>query len=114
MILFKQDSKAKILAGAKTQTRKLWDRPRAKEGSEHLFYLRPPMTGEKPFARALVTRVWRQKLGEMSEEEAQAEGYPTLQAFLDQFQSINQRKVKGDLRDVRVYAVEFRVVERFA
>ena len=114
MILFKPESKQKILAGEKTQTRKLWAKPRAREGAEHLFYLRPPMTGEPPFARARIVKVWRQKLGEMSEAEARAEGYPTLDSFYRQFRKINDRKLKGDLRDVQVYAVEFRVTEKLA
>ena len=114
MILFKPDAKQKILAGAKTQTRKLWDRPRAVVGSEHLFYLRPPMTGEKPFARALILRVWQQQLGDMTDAEARAEGYPTLDDFYRQFQQINSRKVQGDIRQVHVYAVEFQVVAKLA
>ncbi len=113
MILFKEESKEKILSGLKWQTRKLWDRPRAKEGSEHLIYLRPPMTGEKPFARILIKRVWRQRLGDMTAEEARAEGYPTIKAFLEQFQKINSRKVKGNLRETVVYCVEFQLVEKF-
>jgi hypothetical protein len=114
VILFKSDSKEKILAGTKWQTRKLWDRPRALEGAEHLFYLRPPMTGEKPFARARITRVWRQKLGDITAAEARAEGYPTRRAFLEQFRKINGGKLRGRLEDVQVYAVEFQVVEKFA
>ncbi|MBI2935339.1 MAG: ASCH domain-containing protein [Chloroflexi bacterium] len=112
MILFKPDSKEKILAGRKWQTRKLWDRPRAKEGAEHLVYLRPPMTGEKPFARIRIKRVWRQRLGEMNEEEARAEGHESLPAFFEQFQRINGRKIQGDLRQLQVYAVEFEVLEK--
>ena len=114
MILFKSESKEKILAGKKSQTRKLWGRPRAKEGAEHLLYLRPPMTGERPFARALITRVWRQRLGEMGEEEARAEGHASVQSFLDAFQEINGRKIKGDVREVQVYAVEFQLLERLS
>lgn len=114
MILFKPESKAKILAGKKWQTRKLWARPRAREGAEHLIYLRPPMTGEKPFARILVTRVWRQRLGEMTDGEAEAEGYEDRGAFLEQFSRINGRKLRGPLEDVEVYAVEFQVLEAFA
>lgn len=113
MILFKEDSKRKILAGSKWQTRKLWDRPRAREGSERLVYLRPPLTGEKPFARVLIKRVWRQRLGDMTQAEAKAEGYESVDTFLEQFRKINNRKVKGDLKEVQVYAVEFQVVEKF-
>ena len=113
MILFKPDSKRKILAGEKWQTRKLWARSRAKEGSAHLFYLRPPMTGERPFARALITRVRRQRLGDVTEEEARAEGHESVVAFLEGFRAINGRKLTGDLKQVEVYAVEFAVLERF-
>jgi hypothetical protein len=112
MILFKPESKAKILAGAKRQTRKLWDRPRAKEGAEHLLYLRPPITGEKPFARVLITRVWRERLADMSEADAVAEGYADKAAFLAQFARINNAKLKGrPLGDILVYAVEFKLLE---
>ena len=58
MILFKEPSVAGILRGEKTQARKPWARARAKEGAEHLVYRRPPMTGERPFAKLLITRVW--------------------------------------------------------
>ena len=112
MILFKEDSKRKILAGEKWQTRKLWAQPRAREGAQHLFYLRPPMTGERPFARVLIKRVWRQLLGEMTEAEARAEGYDSVADFLEQFQKINSRKVKGDLSKVQVYAVEFDLLDK--
>lgn len=113
MILFKPESKEKILAGRKWQTRKLWDKPRAKEGAEHLIYLRPPLTGEKPFARILIKRVWRQRLGDMTEADARAEGHDSLEAFLEQFQTINSRKIHQPLKQVEVYAVEFQVLERF-
>jgi len=114
VILFKPESKAKILAGMKWQTRKLWDRARAREGAEHLVYLRPPMTGEKPFARILVTRVWKERLADMSEEDAVAEGFATKAEFLEQFARINNPKLRGKrLEDVEVYAVAFQVLETF-
>ena len=112
MILFKPESKEKILAGTKWQTRKLWSKPRAKVGSEHLIYLRPPMTGEKPFARILIQRVWQQALGEITAEEARAEGYDSVEEFLDQFRTINGRKIPRELGDVLVYAVEFKLLEK--
>ena len=74
----------------------------------------PPMTGEKPFAKALIKRVWRQRLGDMTEEEARAEGFDSLEAFLDQFRLINGRKLKGDLTNTQVYAVEFQVLKKLA
>ena len=114
MILFKPDSKEKILAGTKWQTRKLWSRPRAKVGSEHLIYLRPPMTGEKPFARILIQRVWQQALGEITAEEAQAEGFDSIEDFLESFRKINGRKIPRELGGVVVYAVEFRLLAKLS
>jgi hypothetical protein len=111
MIFFKGPSVVRILRGEKTQARKLWDRPRAKEGAEHLVYRRPPMTGEKPFAKLLITRVWKQKLGDMTEAEARAEGWPDKAAFLEQF--TEGRRFKVPLDQVEVYALEFRVIERY-
>ena len=111
MILFKEPSVQLILRGEKTQARKLWARARAKEGAEHLLYRRPPMTGEKPFAKILVTRVWKQRIGDMTPEEALAEGWPDTDAWIEQF--IEGRKFNGPIEDVEVYALEFHVIDRF-
>ncbi len=111
MILFKEPSVQLILRGEKSQARKLWARARAREGAEHLLYRRPPMTGEKPFARILVTRVWKQRLGEMTEEEARAEGWPDKVTWIEQFSE--GRRFDQPVDDVAVYALEFQVVERF-
>ena len=111
MILFKEPSVQLILRGEKTQARKLWARARAKEGAEHLLYRRPPMTGEKPFARILITRVWKQRLGDMTEEEARIEGWPDKAFWLLQFSE--GRRFDSPLNDVEVYALEFHLVEMF-
>ena len=111
MILFKEPSVQLILRGEKTQARKLWARARAKEGAEHLLYRRPPMTGEKPFARILVTRVWKQRLRDMTEEEARIEGWPDKAAWLEQFSE--GRKFDSPIDEVEVYALEFHLVEMF-
>ncbi len=111
MILFKEPSVQLILRGEKSQARKLWARARAKEGAEHLLYRRPPMTGEKPFARILVTRVWKQRIGDMTPEEARAEGWPDKASWIEQFSA--GRKFDGPIEDVEVYALEFTVIDRF-
>ena len=111
MILFKEPGVGKILRGEKTQARKPWARARAKEGAEHLVYRRPPMTGEKPFAKLLITRVWKQRLGDMSEAEARAEGYSSVAAFLEQF--TEGRRIDGRIEDLEVFALEFRLIEAY-
>lgn len=109
MILFKEPSVQLILRGEKSQARKLW--ARAKEGAEHLLYRHPPMTGEKPFARVLVTRVWKQRIGDMTPDEALAEGWPDKEAWIAQFSE--GREFDRPVDEVEVYALEFEVIERF-
>ena len=111
MILFREPSAQLILRGEKSQARKLWARARAKEGAEHLLYRRPPMTGEKPFARILVTRVWKQRIGDMTQDDARAEGWADTDAWIAQF--IEGKKLNGPIEDVEVYALAFEVIERF-
>ena len=111
MILFREPSAQLILRGEKSQARKLWARARAKEGAEHFLYRRPPMTGEKPFARILVTRVWKQRIGEMTDDEARAEGWPDTASWVSQF--IEGKKLDRPIDQVEVYALEFEVIERF-
>ena len=113
MILFTQESKYKILAGAKWQTRKLWTRPRAKEGSHHLIYLRPPMTGEQPFAKILVTGVRKQKLKDMNPSETEAEGFDSQDQFLEAFLAIHPRLKGCDLGEQEVTVVAFQVAESY-
>ena len=109
MILFKERYKTKILAGEKWQSRRLWDRPRVRPGSWHLLYTRPPVSGARPFALARVTGLRRQRLGDMTEEEAQAEGCESLGAFLKEFQQIYDGKIVAEPREAEVWVVEFRL-----
>ncbi len=51
MLLFTPENAAKVLAGAKTQTRRLWDKPRVKVGSFQKCY-----TGGMPFSRCPACR----------------------------------------------------------
>ena len=69
------------------------------------------MTGERPFAKLLITRVWKQRLGDMTEAEAQAEGYPSVAAFLDQF--AEGRRLDKPVEEMEVYALEFRLLEAY-
>ena len=46
----------------------------------------------------------------MTEADARAEGYDSVEAFLKQFQTINNRKIHQPLKQVEVYAVEFQLL----
>ncbi|MFW6195390.1 MAG: ASCH domain-containing protein [Chloroflexota bacterium] len=91
-----------ILEGRKTQTRRLWKRRRVREGSVH--QARTALFGA-PFARLRALRVWQERLGEISEQDAYAEGYESRDAFLSAFERINGQAPL----DEPVWCVEFRV-----
>jgi hypothetical protein len=105
MILFKPEHAKLILAGQKTQTRRIWKRPRAKVGLIHLA--KTKMISKEFFAKIRILDVHLEELGSISEEDAKAEGYPSIGAYLNAFREINHIRYLGDLA---VYVVRFEVV----
>ena len=100
MILFKPEHVEPVLSGTKTQTRRRWKRRRMLPGSTH--QARTRLFGE-PFALLNVIRVWQEPIGDVSDEDARAEGYPGRKGFLAAFTRIN-----GDVPlDEVVWCVEF-------
>ena len=89
-----------ILSGAKTQTRRP-ARPQVKEGGRYTL-----RAGNRPTGRSItVTRVYTQRLGDLSPEEVRAEGFSTLEEFRGAWVSIY-----GSWRpEETVYVVEFRL-----
>lgn len=71
MILFKPEHVAPILAGEKTQTRRL-GKKRWNVGAVH--QCRTQLYG-KPFATVLILGVRQERLGDISAEDVAAEGY---------------------------------------
>ncbi|MFH2110974.1 MAG: ASCH domain-containing protein [Candidatus Bathyarchaeota archaeon] len=99
-LLFSRRFVPMILAGAKTQTRRL-TRPSVKEGGTYRL-----RDGNKPTDRSItVTRVCTQRLGDISPEEAAAEGFSTLGEFREAWVSIYGSWVP----EQTVYVVEFRL-----
>jgi hypothetical protein len=118
MLLFKPQHVEPILNGTKWQTRRIWGRPRAKEGSIHLA--KTKMLSKEYFAKIFINRVFRQKLRDMTEEDALAEGYPSREAYYDAFCRIN--KLTGtktgygllcpeNFLDMEVWVVHFKVIK---
>jgi hypothetical protein len=100
VILFKPEHVEPVLTGRKTQTRRRWKRRRMIPGSSH--QARTRLFGE-PFAILEVIRVWQEAIGEVSDEDAGAEGYSGRDDFLAAFTRIN-----GDVSpDEVVWCVEF-------
>ncbi|HHW45053.1 MAG TPA: ASCH domain-containing protein [Desulfotomaculum sp.] len=74
MILFKPEHVEPILSGCKTQTRRL-GKKRWKVGSVHQCRLN---YRAEPFACVRVTAVRRERLDNITEEDARREGYPSV------------------------------------
>ena len=112
-ILFKPEHVPLILSGKKTQTRRLWKKPRVKVGG--VYQARTELFG-KPFALIRVVRLEQRLLGDMTEEDAHAEGYPNRPEFFDAFFKIN--RIEHDvfsgvtlIWEIKVWVVEFEVVK---
>jgi hypothetical protein len=87
MILFRPEHVAPILEGRKTQTRRFGKR-RWNIGAIHQCRTRM-LDAESTFARVRILDVTQQCLGSMTTEDARAEGYDNVGAFIDEWESIN-------------------------
>lgn len=110
MILFQQEHILPILDGTKTQTRRIWKRPRAKVGSIHLA--KTKMLSKEYFARLEILAVGQERLGDITDEDANAEGYRSALAYLFAFQKINKWPdgKMVEMCDLMVWKVVFRVI----
>lgn len=87
MILFKPEHVAPILAGTKTQTRRLGAK-RWNVGAVHQLQTRL-FDSSSVFGRAVILNVAQQCLGSMTTGDTQAEGYDNVGAFIDAWERIN-------------------------
>ena len=111
MILFRPEHVEPILAGRKTQTRRIWKRSRCKVGSIHLA--KTKMLSKDYFARLKILAVYQEDLGDISEEDARAEGYDDSIEYLDAFFRINRiaEQDQANWCIVPVHVVRFEVVQ---
>ena len=111
MLLFKPIHVPLILSGEKDQTRRKWKKARAKVGAIHLAKIK--MLSREYFARLEILAVYEERLGDISEEDARAEGYPTQYDYLVAFQKINHISDDdfSDVLKMMVYVVHFTVVK---
>lgn len=101
MLLFKPQHQVPILMGLKTETRRIWKRQRAKVGSIHKAKLK--MLSRDYFAKLKIMEVRYERLGEMTDTDAKAEGYESLRDFKLVWLTING---EWDVNQ-NVYVVKF-------
>lgn len=87
MLLFKPEHVEPILTGKKTKTRRIWKKPRAKVGSVHLA--KTKMLSKEYFAKLKILDVKQERLGDITEADAQAEGGYTVDTFRQVWMLIN-------------------------
>lgn len=105
MLLFKPEHVALILAGIKTETRRVWKKQRIKVGSIQLA--KTKMVSKDHFAKLHILEVKTQKLGQISDLEVRREGYNTLAEYQLAWERIN--RIPWDpMQDV--YVVSFELV----
>ena len=90
MIIFRPEHVLLILGGNKTQTRRL-GKKRWNVGAVHACYTRPPFAkgGAEPFCHVRILAVRRERLFDITEQDARDEGYPDCASFLSAFGRIN-------------------------
>ena len=85
-MLFRPEHIQMILNGTKTETRRDWKRRMAKVGGE--YKVKKTMLSKEYYATIKCTTLFRQRLGDMTEQDAQAEGGYTLKEYKQVFKDI--------------------------
>jgi hypothetical protein len=100
-MLFKPEHRPMILEGRKTATRRSWKTPRVKVGG--IYKAKLQMLSKEYFTRIKVTKLYQQKLGNMTLEDVKKEGYDTHAAFKEIWIKINGSWDP----ELRPYVIEF-------
>jgi len=89
MLLFKPEHKDLILKGIKTQTRRIWKRQRCNPGSIHKA--KTVMLSKEYFADLFIIDVHKERLLNISDKDAWAEGGYSREEFLRKWDEINPK-----------------------
>jgi hypothetical protein len=103
VLLFKPEHVQPVLSGLKTQTRRVWKKPRVKVG--RIYKAKTKLFSKDYFALLRVTGLRKERLGDLSPEDAQAEGGYSIEQFKRIWKEIN-----GSWNpEQEVWVVEFEV-----
>lgn len=103
-MLFKKEHKDMILSGEKIATRRVWKRPMVKVGG--IYQAKLKLFSKGYFAKIKVTKLYKQRLGDMTQEDYIKEGYLWQYQFIDVWKELNGNYNPYEEVDV----VEFEVV----
>ena len=107
-MLFKLEHKKMILEGTKTVTRRVWKKPMVKIGG--IYKAKLKMLSKEYFAKIRILNYTKQELGDMTDEDANKEGYTDLMAFHDKWIEINGNWIDNMIVDV----IEFELVKEIS
>ncbi|MFN4336279.1 MAG: ASCH domain-containing protein [Candidatus Nitrosocaldus sp.] len=107
MLIFNRCLVEPILAGRKVETRRVWKRCLVKP--DRVYTASTNYSVKGIFAHLYIRYVKRQRLGDMSDEDAILEGFSSL----DEFRDVWMRCYGRDSWDpmLEVYVIGFRVVD---
>jgi len=104
LILFRDYHIKPILRGRKTQTRRIWKRQRVKVGAVHK--VKTVMLSKDYHCKIKILDVHQERLGDISADDVYAEGYSSIDEYVDAWIDINGSFDPDQL----VYVVTFEVV----
>lgn len=110
MLTFRDYHVKPILNGEKTQTRRVWKRNHAVPSAIHRCRTNR-FKAETEFCKVKILRVWKQRLGDISQADVIAEGSEDKVKFIEMFCEINKLPMNQDTFNKEIYAIEFEVLK---
>ena len=105
-LIFTERNIELILQGKKTQTRRIWKRIKVKKGG--IYKIRRHIFSKKHYGLIQVTNIRKEKLGDITEEDAKKEGCSSVAEFKKVWKEIYGKWNP----EQEVYVIEFKLLDR--